>query len=44
MLAFWKDNAFNLDLNDEIIKGALVTHNGEIVHAPSRAAVAAGTA
>lgn len=41
VLAFWKDKAFNLDLNDEIIKGALVTHDGAVVHAPTREAVAA---
>jgi len=39
VLAFWKDNSFNLDLTDEIIKGALVTHQGRIVHEPSRAAL-----
>jgi NAD(P) transhydrogenase subunit alpha len=27
-----KDNQINLDPNDEINKGALITHNGEIVH------------
>jgi H+-translocating NAD(P) transhydrogenase subunit alpha len=40
VLAFWKENAFNLDLNDEIIKGALVTHAGEIVHEPTKKALA----
>jgi NAD(P) transhydrogenase subunit alpha len=30
VLAFWKDGKFNLDLDDEIIKGCLVTHAGEI--------------
>jgi len=30
MLEFWKENEFKLDLEDEIIAGALVTHNGEI--------------
>jgi NAD(P) transhydrogenase subunit alpha len=30
VLAFWKDGAFNLDLEDEIIKGCLVTHAGEV--------------
>jgi H+-translocating NAD(P) transhydrogenase subunit alpha len=30
VLAFWKDGAFNLDLGDEIIKGAMVTHGGEV--------------
>ncbi|HVP12631.1 MAG TPA: Re/Si-specific NAD(P)(+) transhydrogenase subunit alpha [Phycisphaerae bacterium] len=44
ILAFWKDNAFNLDLGDEIIKGAVITHNGEVVHAPAKAALQAGGA
>jgi NAD/NADP transhydrogenase alpha subunit len=35
VLAFWKDGAFNLDLDDEIIRGALVTHGGEIRHGGS---------
>ncbi|MDD5563338.1 MAG: Re/Si-specific NAD(P)(+) transhydrogenase subunit alpha [Thermoanaerobaculaceae bacterium] len=30
VLAFWKDGAFALDLEDEIIKGCLVTHAGEV--------------
>jgi NAD(P) transhydrogenase subunit alpha len=42
VLAFWQDGAFNLDLNDEIIKGALVTHAGQVLHAPSKAALEAG--
>jgi NAD(P) transhydrogenase subunit alpha len=38
VLAFWKDGRFDLDLGDEIIKGALVTHDGEVRHsAPSAA-------
>jgi H+-translocating NAD(P) transhydrogenase subunit alpha len=44
ILAFWKDNAFNLDLQDEIIKGALVTHGGAVLHPPSRAALEAAAA
>lgn len=31
-LEFWKDGAFGLDLEDEIIAGALITHKGEIVN------------
>jgi NAD(P) transhydrogenase subunit alpha len=42
VLAFAKDGAFHLDLNDEIIKGALVTHAGEVRHAVSKAALEAG--
>ena len=30
VLAFWKDGRFHLDLEDEIIRGALVTHQGEV--------------
>ncbi|MEW6251402.1 MAG: Re/Si-specific NAD(P)(+) transhydrogenase subunit alpha [Planctomycetota bacterium] len=37
VLAFWtKEKTFNLDLNDEILRGALITHNGEVVHAKTR--------
>ena len=32
VLEFWKDGAFNLDLEDEIINGALITHDGQVVH------------
>jgi len=39
ILEFWKDNRFNLDLKDEIIAGALITHDGQIVHAATKAAV-----
>ena len=44
VLAFWKDNAFNLDLNDEIIKGALVTHQGQVLHEAARKALETGGA
>jgi H+-translocating NAD(P) transhydrogenase subunit alpha len=37
--AFTKDKAFQLDLNDDIQKGALITHNGEVVHARTREAL-----
>jgi NAD(P) transhydrogenase subunit alpha len=30
VLAFLRDGAFRLDLDDEIIKGCLVTHGGEV--------------
>lgn len=39
VLEFWKDNRFNLDLKDEIIAGALVTHDGLIVHPATKAAI-----
>ena len=31
VLAFWKDGQFRLDLDDEIIRGALVTHDGRVL-------------
>lgn len=41
VLAFWneKEKRFNLDLEDEIIRGALVTHDGQVLHGPTRAAL-----
>ncbi|GIK16558.1 MAG: NAD(P) transhydrogenase subunit alpha [Planctomycetota bacterium] len=42
ILAFWKDGEFNLDLNDEILKGAVITHHGEIVHAKTKEAAGKG--
>jgi NAD(P) transhydrogenase subunit alpha len=30
ILAFWKEGSFKLDLEDEIIRGCLVTHAGEV--------------
>jgi NAD(P) transhydrogenase subunit alpha len=42
VLTFWndKDKQFNLDLSDEIIKGALITHQGDVLHGPTRDALA----
>jgi NAD(P) transhydrogenase subunit alpha len=37
ILEFWKDQRFNLNLDDEILKGATVTHAGEVLHAAARA-------
>lgn len=39
VLAFWKEGSFRLDLEDEIIRGCLVTHAGEVRFgkAPARA-------
>jgi H+-translocating NAD(P) transhydrogenase subunit alpha len=34
-----KDGALAIDLEDEIIKGALITHQGEVVHAATKAAL-----
>lgn len=42
VLAFWKDGKFNLDLSDEILKGCVVTHEGQVLHAAARDALAAG--
>ena len=46
VLAFWQDKEkqFNLDLSDEIIKGALVTHQGRVLHEATRKALEAGGA
>ncbi len=38
--AFTKDGAFQLDLNDDIQQGALITHGGEVRHARTREALA----
>ncbi len=37
VMAFWKDGAFRLDLEDEIIRGCLVTHGGEVLFGKSGA-------
>src|SRR5437667_9682851 len=37
--AFTKDRAFEVDLNDDIQKGALIAHNGEVVHERTRDAL-----
>ena len=44
IFAFWqeKEKAFNLDRNDDIIKGAMITHAGEVVHGPTRDLLAKG--
>jgi len=36
LLAFTKDKTFHLDLADDIQKGALITHEGEVVHARTK--------
>jgi NAD(P) transhydrogenase subunit alpha len=43
VLAFWKDGRFNLDLSDEILNGATVTHAGEVRHARTREALQGAT-
>jgi NAD(P) transhydrogenase subunit alpha len=42
ILEFWKDDKFNLDLEDEIIAGALITHEGEVRHEPTKKALEGG--
>ena len=37
-----KDNTLNIDLKDELIRGTLVIHNGEVVHEPTKAAISEG--
>ncbi len=44
VLAFWKDGRFNLDLTDDILKGATVTHDGQVLHAAARDIIAKGAA
>ena len=34
-----KDGNLAIDLEDEIVKGALITHQGEVVHAATKAAL-----
>jgi NAD(P) transhydrogenase subunit alpha len=35
VLAFWKDGAFGLDLSDDILKEATITHEGKVIHGPT---------
>jgi len=44
ILAFTKDKMFQIDLNDDIQQGALITHDGEVTHARTRDALAAAGA
>ena len=37
--AFTKDKTFQLDLGDQIQRGALITHHGEVTHAQTRDAL-----
>ncbi len=39
LLAFWKDKTFALNLDDEIMRGSVITHGGEILHAATRSAM-----
>ena len=40
ILAFTKDKMFQIDLNDDIQQGALITHDGEVKHARTSEALA----
>jgi NAD(P) transhydrogenase subunit alpha len=44
VLAFTKDKAFQLDFNDDIQQGAVITHEGEVRHARTRDALQGGAA
>ena len=39
ILAFWKNGAFALDLSDDILRDATITHDGKVVHAPTAKAL-----
>jgi H+-translocating NAD(P) transhydrogenase subunit alpha len=39
ILAFWKDGAFQLDLTDAILRAATITHDGQVLHAPTAQAL-----
>ncbi len=41
VLAFWKDKAFQMDLKDEILRGAMITHEGEVTHPNTKTALEA---
>ncbi|MGH7508481.1 MAG: Re/Si-specific NAD(P)(+) transhydrogenase subunit alpha [Gemmatimonadales bacterium] len=42
ILAFTADKSFRLDLDDDIQRGALITHQGEVTQAPTRDALQKG--
>ena len=42
LLHLLKDGRLHLDLEDELTRGPLVTHQGEVVHEAAKAAIAAG--
>ena len=44
VLAFTKDKTFQLDFNDDIQQGAVITHDGEVRHARTRDALQRGAA
>jgi NAD/NADP transhydrogenase alpha subunit len=44
VLAFTKDKAFQLDPDDDIQQGALITHGGQVTQARTRDALQKGAA
>lgn len=42
VLEFWKDGEFNLDREDEIIAGAMITHDGEVTNERTQQALNGG--
>ena len=42
LLHLSKDGALDLDLEDEITKGTMLTHGGQVMHPPTRAAIEGG--
>lgn len=40
LMAFWKDKKFQFDLKDDILAGALITHEKQITHAKTKEAAA----
>jgi len=42
LMLFAKGGALKLDLNDEVIKGTLLTHDGAVIHGPTAELVARG--
>jgi NAD(P) transhydrogenase subunit alpha len=39
LLAFTRDQKFQIDLNDDIQQGALITHDGNVTHPRTREAL-----
>ncbi len=39
VLAFWKGGVFALDLSDDILKEATITHDGKVIHIPTAQAL-----
>jgi NAD(P) transhydrogenase subunit alpha len=39
VLAFWRDGVFALDLADDILKEATITHDGKVIHVPTAQAL-----